>query len=135
MPALLRCAGLALLLGASPALAKKANESGQTPPDVTGVSDGCVSHEASFKRQGGKALFVIDLKNICETRFRCRVAAHLTTSQGAKQIRAVVVLGPQSRRKAAQKSHVTPLRQDGGMANVSHSCKKAWRRGSNGPEA
>jgi hypothetical protein len=125
MLSLLRCAGLVLLLGASPALAKKANESGQTPPDVTGVSDGCVSHEASFKRQGDKALFVIDLKNVCEKRFRCRVAAYLTTSHGPQQIRAVVVLAPQSRGKAAEKSHVTPMRAYGGAASVSHSCRKA----------
>jgi hypothetical protein len=122
---LLRYATLAILLGASPALAKKANESGQTPPDVTGVSDGCVSHEASFKRQGDKALFVIDLKNICETRFRCRVSAYLTTSHGPQQIKTVLVLAPQSRGKAAEKSSVTPMREYGGAASVSHVCKKA----------
>jgi hypothetical protein len=125
MLSLLRCAGLLLLLGASPAIAKKANESGQTPPDVKGVGDGCVSHDASFRRQGDKALFVIDLKNICEKRFRCRVTAHLTTSHGPQQIKAMVVLAPQSRGKAAETSHVTPMREYGGAASVSHSCKKA----------
>jgi hypothetical protein len=125
IPNLLRCAGLALLLGVSPALAQKPNESGQTPPNVTGPGDGCVSHDAGFRRQGDKAMFVIELKNICEKRFRCRVSAYLTTSHGPQQIKAVLVLAPQSRGKAAQKSHVTPLRQDGGMASVSHTCRKA----------
>jgi hypothetical protein len=125
IPILLRCASVALVLGAPPALAKKANETGQTPPDVKGVSDGCVSHVAGFKRRGDRAMFVIDVRNICERRFRCQVTAHITTSQGPKQVRAVMTLGPQSRGKAAQKSHVTPLPEDGGMASVSHKCRKA----------
>ncbi len=118
-------AGLVSLLTAAPALAQKSNESGQTPPNVPGPSDGCVSHDATFEQRGGKPVFVIALQNICETRMRCRVNAYLTTSQGPTTIRATFTLAPQSRGKSASKSHVTPLREDGGMANVSHSCKRA----------
>jgi hypothetical protein len=118
-------AGLVSLLSASPACAQKQNESGQTPPQASGPSDGCVSHDASFKEQGGKPVFVIALQNVCEKRMRCVVNAYLTTSHGPTKIRAKMTLAPQSRGKAASKSHVTPLRGNGGMANVSHSCKRA----------
>ena len=118
-------AGRVSILSAAPSLAQKANESGQTPPNASGPSDGCVSHDASFKEQGGKPVFVIALQNICEKRMRCVVKAYLMTSQGSTRIRATMTLAAQSRGKAASRSHVTPLRENGGMATTSHSCQRA----------
>jgi len=118
-------AGLVVFLSAPPVFANKQNESGQTPPQASGPSDGCVSHDAGFKERSGKPVFVIALQNICEKRMRCVVNAYLTTSRGPTKFRAAMTLAPQSRGKAAHKSHVTPLRENGGTATTSHSCKRA----------
>jgi hypothetical protein len=82
----------------------------------------CVTNETAFREENGKPAFVIALTNTCETRQRCTISAYIVTAQGPTKGQKTMTLAPKSKGKDAQR-YIMPLKQAGGMANVSQSCQ------------
>ncbi len=109
------------------------DESGQKPPpDVQTEQKApeepkelskCVSPDTGYKQAGKAVTFHIIMKNTCEKRLKCTIAAYHVGSHGPSNGKGRVTLAPKSKGDAASKTYVMKVKDFGGMANISHQCK------------
>lgn len=127
----LSAAAVALVLSVgftAPSLAAD-DESGQKPPSEAQTEQKppeepkCVTSNTGYKQDGKTITFHIMLKNSCEKRFRCEVAAYHVGAHGPSNGQGRVTLAPKSKGEAASKSYVMKVKDFGGSVNYSEKCK------------
>jgi len=107
-------------------------DAGQTPPvetpqepkaDSKPAEKVCVTDDSKFRQDGKKNTFVVALKNSCAQPQRCKVNVYVVGSTGPVQGSGTVTLGAAANGQYSQKSYVLKVKEAGGMANMSRSCK------------
>lgn len=98
-------------------------------PDTPPVTEGgepppCVTDETSYRMDGNRPTFRIEVRNACEKRYRCVVSAYVVGAKGPASGEGTLVLGPKSAGAAAIQTYVMTVKAIGGMANVSRTCKE-----------
>lgn len=110
------------------ASAYAADESGQTPPSEPAQSaqkpeePKCVTDKSGFRQQDGKASFVVELTNGCQSRLKCTVNAYIVNAYGPVKGHGTLILGPKANGPGTVKSYVIKLKEPNGSANVSYKC-------------
>ena len=105
--------------------------SGQTPPQETvaqapaapAAPARCTSEQSGFRAQNGVNTFFVEVTSACEKRQRCTINAYVVSSRGARAAQGTVTLGKASPGQEAKKTWTMRMAENGGMANMSWSCK------------
>ena len=107
----------------------KAN-SGQTPPQETVAQAepaktpaNCTSEQSGFRAQNGVNTFFVEVTSACEKRQRCTINAYVVGSRGARAGQGTLTLGKASPGQESKKTWTMRTAENGGMANMSWSCK------------
>ena len=132
-------AGLALILAGgfcSSALAvKPLIPDGQQPPTEQQAEQKpaeqkpeekpkCVTNQSDFKQAGGKPTFEVALENSCDMRLKCTIDVFVMGAKGSAQGHTTLTLGAAAKGQSSRKVYVLKVKSLGGMANMSHECKK-----------
>ena len=130
-------AGLALILAGgfcTSALALKPQIPGQQPPAAQTEQKPaeqkpeekpkCVTNQTDFKQAGGKPTFEVALENSCDMRLKCTIDVYVLGAKGPVQGHTTLTLGPAAKGQSTRKVYVLKVKSAGGMANMSHECKK-----------
>jgi hypothetical protein len=131
-------AGLALILAGSfctSALALKPQiPDGQQPPaeqieqkpaeQKPEEKPKCVTNQTGFKQAGNKPTFEVALENSCDMRLKCKIDVYVLGAKGPVQGHTTLTLGPAAKGQSTRKVYVLKVKSAGGMANMSHECKK-----------
>ena len=75
----------------------------ETPPVVTdgGEPPPCITDDTSYKMDGKRPTFRIEVRNACEKRYRCVVSAYVVGAKGPASGEGTLILGPKSEGAAA----------------------------------
>ena len=102
--------------------------SGQTPPQETvaqapAAPASCTSEQSGFRAQNGVNTFFVEVTSACEKRQRCTINAYVVGSRGARAGQGTLTLGKASPGQESKKTWTMRTAENGGMANMSWSCK------------
>ena len=102
--------------------------SGQTPPQETvaqapAAPARCTSEQSGFRAQNGVNTFFVEVTSACARRQLCTINAYVVGSRGARAAQGTVTLGKASPGQEAKKTWTMRTAENGGMANMSWSCK------------
>jgi hypothetical protein len=134
----LAAAGGALILAGgfcSPALAVKPQiPDGQRPPaeqqaepkpgEQPEKKPDCVTNQTGFKQNGDQPVYEVALENSCDMRLKCTIDLYVLGARGSAQGRGTLILGPAANGQTTRKVYVLKVKSAGGMASMSHQCKK-----------
>lgn len=84
----------------------------------------CVTNQSDFKQAGNKPVFEVALENSCDVRLKCTIDVFVLGAKGPAQGHTTLVLGPAAKGQTTRKVYVLKVKSAGGMANMSHECKK-----------
>ena len=105
-------------------------DSGQTPPQETVAQAPaapaparCTSEQSGFRAQNGVNTFYVEVTSACEKRQRCTINAYVVGSRGGKAGQGTLTLGKASPGQETKKTWTMRTAENGGMANMSWSCK------------
>ena len=91
--------------------------------DSKPVEKACVTDDANFWQDGKKNTFVVAMKNSCAQRQRCTVNVYVVGAIGPVKGSGIVTLAAAAEGQYSQGSYVLKVKEAGGTANVSRSCK------------
>ena len=107
-------------------------DSGQTPPQETPPQEAvaqapaparCTSEQSGFRAQNGVNTFYVEVTSACAMRQRCTINAYVVGSRGGKTGQGTLTLGKASPGQETKKTWTMRTAENGGMANMSWSCK------------
>jgi hypothetical protein len=137
----IRIATMAAALAAAFAVTARAgsgsdNEDGQKPPQVQDnvppaadneasppAKKECLTDKSGFRNRDGQNEFYVELINVCDKPLVCVVKAYVIGSEGGKAGSGTLQLAPALNGNEVHETWTMPTSQNGGMANVSRSCK------------
>ena len=83
----------------------------------------CTSEQSGFRAQNGVNMYYVEVTSACEKRQRCTINAYVVGSRGGKTGQGTLTLGKASPGQETKKTWTMRTAEDGGMANMSWSCK------------
>jgi hypothetical protein len=102
-------------------------DSGQTPPETVAQAPAaparCTSEQSGFRAQNGVNMYYVEVTSACEKRQRCTINAYVVGSRGGKTGQGTLTLGKASPSQETKKIWTMRTAENGGMANMSWSCK------------
>jgi hypothetical protein len=96
----------------------------QKPEERPAEKPACVANQTDFKQAGGKPTFEVALENSCNMRLKCKINVYVLGAKGPVQGHTTLTLGPATKGQSTRKVYVLKVKSAGGMANMSHECKK-----------
>jgi len=116
-----RCLAVAAaaLFAAGAALADNA----APKPAATPEKKNCIADAGGFKTEGRRHFYEVALENKCEQRVKCTVYISVSTARGDARGHRTLLLAGKAAGKRAKKSYRLPVKEAGGMAQVSRDCK------------
>jgi hypothetical protein len=84
----------------------------------------CVTSQTDFKQTGDKPTFEVALENSCDMRLKCTIDVFVMGAKGMAQGHTTLTLGAAAKGQSTRKVYVLKVKSAGGMANMSHECKK-----------
>ena len=114
----------------SGALAQGKIDSGQRPPaeaqpqtEPAQTPVRCTSEQSGFRALNGVNTFYVEVTSACEKRQRCTINAYVVGSRGGKTGQGTITLPAGVAGQEAKKTWSMRTAENGGMANMSWSCK------------
>ncbi len=83
----------------------------------------CTSEQSGFRAQNGINMFYVEVTSACEKRQRCTINAYVVGSRGGKTGQGILTLDKASPGQESRKTWSMKTAENGGMANMSWSCK------------
>ena len=83
----------------------------------------CTSEQSGFRAQNGVNVYYVEVTSACEKRQRCTINAYVVGSRGGKAGQGTLTLGKASPGQETKKTWTMRTTENGGMANMSWSCK------------
>ena len=97
----------------------------KNPPDQTPAENPkCITSQTDFKQAGSQPTFEIVLENSCDVRLKCTIDVSVMGSKGIAQGHTTLTLGAAAKGQSSRKVYVLKVKSLGGMASMSHECKK-----------
>lgn len=84
----------------------------------------CITSQTDFKQAGSQPIFEIALENSCDMRLKCTIDVSVMGSKGIAQGHTTLTLGAAAKGQSTRKVYVLKVKSLGGMASMSHECKK-----------
>lgn len=84
----------------------------------------CVTNQSGFKQNGDQPVYEVALENSCDMRLKCTIDLYVLGARGPTQGRGTLVLGPAAKGQTSRKVYVLKVKSAGGMASMSHQCRK-----------
>jgi len=84
----------------------------------------CVTEQSGFRQVGDKPIFQVALENSCDARMKCTIDVSVMGAKGIAQGHTTLTLGPAAKGQSTRKVYVLKVKSPGGMASMSHECKK-----------
>lgn len=123
-------AAIAILFALNAAAsAQDKDDSGQQPPmqaqpqAESAPPARCASETSGFRALNGVNMFYVEVTSACEKRQRCTINAYVAGSRGGKTGQGTITLGRASPGQETKKTWSMRTAENGGMANMSWSCK------------
>ena len=102
-------------------------DSGRTPTETvaqaTAASARCTSEQSGFRAQNGVNMYYVEVTSACARRQLCTINAYVVGSRGGKTGQGTLTLGKASPGQETKKIWTMRTAENGGMANMSWSCK------------
>jgi hypothetical protein len=105
-------------------------DSGQRPPQETQpkaeqaqTPARCTSEQSGFRALNGVNTFYVEVTSACEKPQRCTINAYVVGSRGGKTGQGSLTLGKASPGQETKRTWTMRTAENGGMANMSWSCK------------
>ena len=83
----------------------------------------CTSEQSGFRAQNGVNTFFVEVTSACARRQRCTINAYVVGSRGGRAAQGTLTLGKASPGQETKKTWTMRTAENGGMANMSWSCK------------
>ena len=109
-------AALAILVSLNAAAAAQADKKADAPAR-------CTSEQSGFRAQNGINVYYVEVTSACAKRQRCIINAYVVGARGGKTGQGTLVLGKASPGQEAKKTWTMRTTENGGMAQMSWSCK------------
>ena|SRR5579862_5564546 len=120
MKTLIQCLlAAALVLAASASFARADDPS---KDDAMPKSE-CIGMNTDFKSEGKRITYVVEMENKCEKNLRCQIYVNIMNAKGSTRGHGTLVLASKDKGVAAKKSYSLPVKEAGGMIQVSRECK------------
>ena len=108
--------------------AHAAEDSGQVPPPESKQAEQkpeepkCITDKSGFFGQDGRATFIVELTNVCQSRMKCTINAYIVNAFGPTKAQGTVVVDRKGNNASATTPYVIKLKAPNGSATVSYKC-------------
>jgi hypothetical protein len=96
----------------------------QKPAEQAPEEKKCVTEQSGFRQVDDKPIFQVALENSCSARMKCTIDVSVMGAKGIAQGHTTLTLGPAAKGQSTRKVYVLKVKSPGGMASMSHECKK-----------